>query len=291
MEKRKNLELQKAYDEIERLSVVASKTNSGVVILSASGQTKWVNEGYTRITGYTIEDLQNDQPGDLLLGEGSDVKALERMREKAEKQEPYIEQILIYTKSGEPRWIKINNTPIFNPEGVLVQQVEIIDDITERINSEQQLRKNHDLITQQNKDIMDSVRYAQRIQDALLPQQEEMAECLTDHFIIYHPRDIVSGDFYWFSRVKNFVFLAVADCTGHGVPGAFVSMIGHNLLNQIINDENVTSPAQALDMLDQKVSKALHKDSTSYAPMAWTSLSVPSILGRICCNFQEHSGL
>jgi PAS domain S-box-containing protein len=266
LEKRKNLELQKAYDEIERLSVVASKTNSGVVILDANGDTKWVNEGYTNITGYTIEDLQNNQPGDLLLGEGSDHSTLDRIREKASKQEPFIEQILIYTRSEEPRWIKINNTPIFSSEGVLTQQVEIIDDVTERINAEQQLQKNHDLITQQNKDIMDSVRYAERIQTALLPQQDEIGKCFNDHFIVYHPRDIVSGDFYWFSQVKNFVFLAVADCTGHGVPGAFVSMIGHNLLNQIINDENVTSSAQALNILDQKVSNALHKDSKSYAP-------------------------
>ncbi|NJO01202.1 MAG: hypothetical protein HC880_05410 [Bacteroidia bacterium] len=87
-----------------------------------------------------------------------------------------------------------------------------------------------------------SIRYAERIQRAILPYEQQFKECFQDHFIIFKPKDIVSGDFYWLIRQENQVFLAVVDCTGHGVPGAFMSMIGHTLLNEIVNQEKFILP-------------------------------------------------
>ncbi len=105
-------------------------------------------------------------------------------------------------------------------------------------------------------DIKDSILYAKRLQDAILPKQGEINAIFKQNFIFYQPRDIVSGDFYWVTQKGNKKIFIVADCTGHGVPGAFVSMLGNNLLNQIVNEKNITSPDLILNNLNKGVSKS-----------------------------------
>ncbi|OQY05675.1 MAG: hypothetical protein B6I20_00615 [Bacteroidetes bacterium 4572_117] len=102
----------------------------------------------------------------------------------------------------------------------------------------QTLQRQKDKIAEQNKNITDSIKYAQRIQSALLPPNEFFQEKLIDYFIIYRPRDIVSGDFYWATEKHGKIILGAADCTGHGVPGAFMSMLGISFLNEIVNKYN-----------------------------------------------------
>lgn len=121
------------------------------------------------------------------------------------------------------------------------------------------IEKAHSILEGKSKDITESIMYAQRIQQAILPMEEEIEKIFPESFIFYKPRDIVSGDFYWFSRVDNFYVLAVADCTGHGVPGAFMSMIGNDMLNQVVYDAGISNPAKALELMDKKISKALTK--------------------------------
>ncbi len=121
------------------------------------------------------------------------------------------------------------------------------------------IEKAHSILQNKNNDITESILYAQRIQEAILPMNEEIQKIFPDSFIFYKPRDIVSGDFYWFSQIDKFYVLAVADCTGHGVPGAFMSMIGNDMLNQVVNDESVSNPAEALQLMDKKISNALSK--------------------------------
>ncbi len=120
------------------------------------------------------------------------------------------------------------------------------------------------LVDQKNKHITDSINYAKRIQDSILPSREELAESFSDHFLFFRPREIVSGDFYWLSNSHSGkTVLAVADCTGHGVPGAFMSMIGNTLLNKIVNESQVTAPARILDQLNEGIVHALHQESRS----------------------------
>lgn len=116
-------------------------------------------------------------------------------------------------------------------------------------------------LAQKNKDITDSIQYAKRIQEAILPTRESIFSHLPDSFIFYKPKDIVSGDFYWFCKRENKKIIAVVDCTGHGVPGAFMSMIGHNLLNQIVIEKGVTNPAEILSRLNNGVQDALKQKS------------------------------
>lgn len=108
-----------------------------------------------------------------------------------------------------------------------------------------------------HKEIVDSVNYAKRIQEAILPPIEDISEFFKESFVLFKPRDIVSGDFYWFYQKNDIAVIAACDCTGHGVPGAFMSMIGNTLLNQIVIEKGNISPAKILTLLNEAVRKAL----------------------------------
>ncbi len=112
-------------------------------------------------------------------------------------------------------------------------------------------------IEEKNKDITASIRYAKRIQKAILPPEDS----LSDTFILFKPKDIVSGDFYWLHLTDSKQIIAAVDCTGHGVPGAFMSLIGHNSLNKIIKEYGFTEPAAILDQLNDEVSGTLSQQS------------------------------
>jgi len=120
-------------------------------------------------------------------------------------------------------------------------------------------REQRDRIAAQKKEIMDSIIYARRIQKAILPNIEMIKESLQHFFILFKPRDIVSGDFYWESRVENEIIVIAADCTGHGVPGAFMSMLGVTFLNEIVNSKKITQPGKILDLLREKVIHSLNQ--------------------------------
>jgi serine phosphatase RsbU (regulator of sigma subunit) len=121
--------------------------------------------------------------------------------------------------------------------------------------------KNEELFDK-NARITDSVKYALNIQNAILPLESEMSRLFPQHFIISKPKDIVSGDFYWISEIDNLKFIAVVDCTGHGVPGAFMSMLGNSLLNQIVNENMLTSPESILYQLNEGINKVLKQKET-----------------------------
>lgn len=118
----------------------------------------------------------------------------------------------------------------------------------------------YDTIQNKNRNITDSIRYAQTIQQAVLPSSERMSQYLSDYFVLFRPKDIVSGDFYWFSHSDNYTFIATVDCTGHGVPGAFMSMIGHSILNEIVNEKKIVEPNEVLEELNIQVRKALKQE-------------------------------
>jgi ligand-binding sensor domain-containing protein/serine phosphatase RsbU (regulator of sigma subunit) len=114
-------------------------------------------------------------------------------------------------------------------------------------------------LEEKNKDITSSIEYARRIQEAILPSKEHIYSKLKKVFILYQPKDIVSGDFYWFAEENGYKIFAVVDCTGHGVPGAFMSMIGHNLLHQIVLEKGITDPGEILNNLHKGVQEALRQ--------------------------------
>jgi serine phosphatase RsbU (regulator of sigma subunit) len=114
----------------------------------------------------------------------------------------------------------------------------------------------HD-VDEKNKNITDSINYAKRIQDAMLPEQKLRERLFPESFVLFLPKDIVSGDFFWFAERDQLVYAAVVDCTGHGVPGAFMSMIGNAFLNEIVNNLGIFEPAAILNELKRKVIQTL----------------------------------
>lgn len=144
---------------------------------------------------------------------------------------------------------------------------ETVEERTQEINQQkEELKLQSELLASRNEDlsksnvlITDSISYAKRIQEAVLPSFTEIETYLSEFFIYYQPRDIVSGDFYWFAHSAGKIFVVVADCTGHGVPGAFMSMIGTTLLNDIVVEQKVEVPSEILEKLNIGVITALNQ--------------------------------
>ncbi|HZL76717.1 MAG TPA: tetratricopeptide repeat protein [Bacteroidales bacterium] len=122
-----------------------------------------------------------------------------------------------------------------------------------------ELKSAYDIIEEKNKDITASINYASRIQRAMLPGPSEIKGFSSKSFILYLPKDIVSGDFYWFSEIKSKLILVAGDCTGHGVPGALMSMLGISFLEEIVNEREITESGQILNELRKEVQRALHQ--------------------------------
>ncbi len=117
------------------------------------------------------------------------------------------------------------------------------------------------VIEHKNIEITDSIKYAKNIQEALLPNLKELDSIIENNFVLYMPKDIVSGDFYWFTKQGNTSYIAAVDCTGHGVPGAFMSIVGNTLLNEIVNNKKITNPGEILLELHKGVKVALHQSN------------------------------
>ncbi|MDW7690745.1 two-component regulator propeller domain-containing protein [Flammeovirgaceae bacterium SG7u.132] len=145
--------------------------------------------------------------------------------------------------------LQVANEEMAQQAEELEQQRDYLQDANESIS------KKNDMITA-------SINYAQRIQQAILPMEEELSGQFDDHFVLFRPRDVVSGDFYWMHESEEATFIAVVDCTGHGVPGAFMSMIGSSLLNRIVGEMKITDPANILKVLHKNVVKALRQEAT-----------------------------
>lgn len=138
-------------------------------------------------------------------------------------------------------------------EKISIRTVEVLQQKFE-------LEKKNELIAEKNKEMTDSLNYAKRIQSAILPEKNLITQTFKQSFILYLPKDIVSGDFYFFAQQNGIAVIAGADCTGHGVAGAIMSMVGGSLLNQIINEKKITDPAEILNQLNTGVIEALRQN-------------------------------
>ena len=139
------------------------------------------------------------------------------------------------------------------------QQNEELKQLNEEITAQRELvAQQRDIAVHARKEVMDSIQYAQRIQKAVLPKREMFVDLIPDYFILFKPRDIVSGDFFWMKRLEKHIIITAADCTGHGVPGAFLSLLGVSFLNEIVT-ENFVSAGNILDQLRDRIIDALHQ--------------------------------
>jgi serine phosphatase RsbU (regulator of sigma subunit) len=167
--------------------------------------------------------------------------------------------------------IKETNEELATTSEELRQNMEEMQTIQEQLQKQrdelllfnQEVTKQKEIIEDKNSNIMASITYAKRIQSAFLPDKDILKKNIPDSFIFFQPKDIVSGDFYWFAEHNDKLIVTVADCTGHGVPGALMSLIGMNLLDEIIYMQNITNPAKVLTELDKGFKRQLQKPEVS----------------------------
>ncbi len=138
-------------------------------------------------------------------------------------------------------------------------ELEVTKRTMEVVKQKEEIEAQRDQIREANKSLTDSILYARRIQSAVLPPKELIAESMPEHFILFKPRDIVSGDYYYFNRKENKVIIAAADCTGHGVPGAFMSLLGISFMNEIINKFDNLCAGELLTVLRGYVKRSLRQ--------------------------------
>ncbi len=162
-------------------------------------------------------------------------------------------ETLFKTDESE-RIIHLNAIPEYNKQREMETVLFVAHDITERKRIETE-------IEEKNKSITESINYAQRIQTAIIPDNDLIMRFLPKSFVMYKPRDVVSGDFPWFFENGDFVYIAAVDCTGHGVPGALLSFIGYFILNNIVDHDNTLNAGQILDKLHEQVRKTLKQDT------------------------------
>ena len=444
-------ELKKNNMELEKLSLVATKTDNYVIISDKEDKIEWVNDGFTRLTGYSLDEVIGKKPAEILRGELTDKTKAKIIDEKINLKKPYTDEILNYNKTGEPIWMFLSVTPVLNEIGEVTRYITLGSDITERKEAEETLKINEshyrtmfeqlgdslfiydkkthqfldcneaavqtygyrkeeikhmgpidlhppddlelvkenigmespelpniythvtkkgekktveirskeieyygqpallsvvrdvterkkaeeaiklqkeqieeknkklwktsllvnkqkeeveklnadikaqkekleetyqdiseknkrlwktslmvnkekekvekiqEQLAEKNKHITDSIRYAKIIQQAIMPPISDIKKALPESFIFFQPKDIVSGDFYWFTKVDNKIIIAAVDCTGHGVPGAFMSMIGNETLNNIVIERKITEPGKILERLQAGIRLTLRQ--------------------------------
>ena len=251
--KERTAEIAEKNTELEKLSLVASETHNSVIIADANGLLEWMNDACIRTREFAQEDCKAII-GKPLIQTSSDPERLKKiMEESIREKKSVVYESINANKNDTIFWTQSTLTPIFDQHGELKKIVVIDTDITER-------KKQEEIIQQKNKSITDSINYAKRIQQAILPSSELIYKTLPQSFILYKPKDVVSGDFYAFAQRNEKIIIAAVDCTGHGVPGAFMSMIGNDLLNQIIIEKNITQPSEILNNLHSGVQHALKQD-------------------------------
>ena len=258
--------LESANSELEKLSLVASETDNAVTIMDVNGNFEWVNAGFTRMYGYTLQLLKNELDDNIITASGNQ-EVKEVIDKIIETKETGSYQSLNKTRRGKEIWAQTTITPILDDNNEVTKLISIDTNITEEKKAELEIHKQKNFIEIQNEQITSSINYAKNIQQAILPLGEDINKFFNS-FVIFKPKQVVSGDFYWFvhlpavGNLSEKVFFATVDCTGHGVPGAFMSMIGSRLLSEIVLEQKILSPKDILETLDQKVKVALRQETT-----------------------------
>jgi len=262
--------------ELEKLSIVASETENSVIICDKDGVLEWVNRGFERLYGLTLEQF-TAKHGKTIYQTSSNPDFKEVVNEAVKNNRSITYNSQFTKETGKTLWLQTTLTPIFDEDGNLKKLIAIDSDITKIKEAEEEIHKQKKHIEEIHKDVTDSINYAKRIQTAILPERTLLKEHFTDHFILFKPRNVVSGDFYWWAEVTNQLVITVADCTGHGVPGAFMSMLGISFLREIVRKEYMTEPSRILHKLRKEIINALKQKNIESEQKDGMDISLCSI--------------
>ena len=235
----------------------------GAIVLDvANGRIHLANQRAADLLGHSLESLSTKSIFDLHFPEDLDRSSL-RIADAWTEGGLVYDDIPFRTADGQrlPVECSVKVTEHMGRPAVVLY----LRDIRERLRLQQEIAERNALVELQNNELLSGLRYAQGIQQAMLPSLSQVRAGFIDAFILYRPRDIVSGDFYWSAQAGPKSILAVADCTGHGVPGALLSMTGITLLQGIVSGRGVTSPARVLGELRSELLRSLaHQEGDSH---------------------------
>lgn len=241
-------------EERMRSQMQALSENSPDLImrLNPEGVIYYINPTIENYTGKSKEEYLQKVLNNELLPEEV-VRQMYRVLEGVSARREKITLEIEFPSVLGNRVMQLNAIPELGEDNELESILVVLHDIT--VMKEYQFE-----IETANKKVTDSINYAKRIQDAIMPDTEILHSYFADSFVIFKPRDVVSGDFPWIVRKDDFVYVAAADCTGHGVPGALVSLIGYFLMNNIIDTHSDILPNDFLDLLDKEMTHTLRQD-------------------------------
>ena len=263
-----------ARDRDSYLEVLEGSNDALFVVNFVNGRIYQANEQAARLLGFDRDALVGRtifqlHPPDLLH------RSAERIADAWEQQGAIYDDIPLVSATGEviPVESSVRVTSYRGQPAVIV----FARDIRDRLALEGRVRVQQALVERQNQELLDSIRYAQRIQRAVLPEAAGLADLFPESFILFRPKDIVSGDLYWFAQRGERTIVAAADCTGHGVPGALLSLIAASLFREHVVERGTVAPAALLAALREGIITALNIQEEVDATRDGMNASVVSI--------------
>lgn len=234
---------------------IINKITNLIVILNRRGELTYISPSVKKILGYEPNSLLGKQGWKYTSHKQSEIRELVAVTRKMAigirplVHEPFEQEVI--STEGHKVWLLWNVS-----SGTDDTLVAVGYDITKRKNAEKKLELKNKFLLYRNSQMIDSIEYASIIQKAILPDKDEIGKHFSDLFLFYQPKDIVSGDFYWYHNTGQYIFLAAADCTGHGVPAALISVLGCSLLREIIVKNKIYDPSEILYKLDGEIINA-----------------------------------
>lgn len=284
--------LSKTIQEIEKLSMVVKETDNAIAVFDSNANLEWVNDGFVKLFGYTMSEYIEANGSSKIWEMSSNQNIRDTLKNAISQKQTLEYETINYTKQGKKFWVHTTLTPIFDNNNQLKRIIIIDSDITKTKEAEHELErqrniavqqqreiidKNHeleqqteeilsqrdriedqkDLLEAKNKEITESIQYAEHIQAAILPPADIIKEILPDSFVFFQPKDLLSGDIYWLEEHNGLQYFAAIDCTGHGIPGALISVFVYNLINQALKIHGLKDPAGIIEYVNKEVYEAL----------------------------------
>ncbi len=242
--------------EVLKLGQILNHTENSILISDLRGNILWANNGFSSLFGKTYEEFKEQNSANIF--DEVNEKNQKVIEECKQKKEPVFYSSEYTDEFDNKVWFQRSLVPILDESRNIINFAAIDADLTAIKLAMEQVNIQKKQVEDQKQKITDSINYASYIQRAVLPPEEFINAILPQHFILYKPRDIVSGDFYWAKKIENSVFIVAADCTGHGVPGAFMSMLGISFLNEIVRTDTIKA-SEILNKLKHKIIDSLHQ--------------------------------
>jgi sigma-B regulation protein RsbU (phosphoserine phosphatase) len=237
---------------------ILDKLNTLIVVLNNDGSIDYVSKSAQQLLGYNPQELLGTNWWEMTRfskpeGEMVKTRIINIFKDNRIATQTFEHELK--TSAGGKKWVRWN-VSYLNDE----QLIGIGYDITNNKLNEKKLLESNKQLLEQNKDITDSIYYAQRIQQSILQTPEQLKNYFDDSFLLYKPKDIVSGDYYWFYEDDVYKYISVVDCTGHGVPGAMMSMVANSMFKEVFINRKTSDPSEILKALDEELAKSINRN-------------------------------